>query len=257
MTPAPGLRTIARMPQYGTAGRVGVIDLSTCTSLIPEFRRAVPPEVLVLFSRLRLPGGEVSVRSLDEMVRGDGLEDAARELADADVEAVAFACTSASLLHGAGFDEQLRERLSGAAGVPSTTTATAVVAALRHIGAERIAVGTPYPAEVDERERVFLEDSGFEVAGIIGLGKQYDRDIGAMSADEVLDLARSAWIPGCDALLLSCTNLPALTLIEPLERELGTTVVTSNSATIWHLLQTAGIDVALEPSNGRLLSGAR
>lgn len=243
------------MPQYGAAGLVGVIDLSTCTSLIPEFRRAVPPEVLVLFSRLRLPGGEVSVRSLDEMVCGDGLEDAARELADADVEAITFACTSGSLLHGAGFDAKLRERLSSAADVPSTTTATSVVEALRHIGATRICVGTPYPAEVDERERVFLEDSGFEVAGIVGLGKRYDREIGAMSADEVLDLARSAWIPGCDALFMSCTNLPALSLVAPLERELGTTVVTSNSATIWHLLRTAGIDIELEPANGRLLSG--
>lgn len=245
------------MPQYGTAGRVGVIDLSTCTSLIPEFQRAVPPEVLVLFSRLRLPGGEVSVRALDEMTCGDGLEDAARELADADVEAITFACTTGSLLHGAGFDEKLRERLTGAAGVPSSTTATSVLEALRHVGAKRIAVGTPYPAELDERERVFFEDNGFEVAGIIGLGKGHDREIGALTADEVLDLARRAWIPGCDALFLSCTNLPALTLIEPLERELGTTVITSNSATIWNLLRTAGIDIELEPANGRLLSGER
>jgi maleate isomerase len=243
------------MADYGSAGRIGVIDLSTCTSLIPEFRLAVPPEVLVLFSRLRLPRGEVSVQALDEMVSGERLEEAARELADADVAAITFACTSGSLLHGAGFDERLRARLTDATGVPSSTTATSVLAALRHLGARTVCVGTPYPAEVDEREREFLEDNGFSVARIVGLGKAYDREIGALSADEVLELARSAYQPECDVLFLSCTNLPALSLIEPLERELGTTVVTSNSATIWHLLKVAGIEQNLDPAYGRLLSG--
>lgn len=243
------------MADYGSAGRIGVIDLSTCTSLIPEFRLALPPEVLVLFSRLRLPRGEVSVQALDEMVSGERLEEAARELADADVAAITFACTSGSLLHGAGFDERLRARLTDATGVPASTTATSVVAALRHLGARRVCVGTPYPAEVDEREREFLEDNGFSVARIVGLGKAYDREIGALRDDEVLGLARSAYEPDCDVLFLSCTNLPALSLIEPLERELGTTVVTSNSATIWHLLKVAGIEQNLDPAYGRLLAG--
>jgi maleate isomerase len=243
------------MSVYAPAGRVGVIDLSTCTSLIPEFRMAVPPEVLVLFSRLRLPGGEVSVESLDRMVSGERLEEAARELADADVAAITFACTSGSLLHGAGFDQKLRDRLTGASGVPSTTTATSVVAALHHLGAKTVCVGTPYPAEVDERERVFLEDNGFAVPRIVGLRKNFDREIGVLSENEVRDLARDAFEPGCDALFLSCTNLPALRYVAELEEEYGVPVVTSNSATIWHLIQTAGIDVKLEPSLGRLLAG--
>jgi maleate isomerase len=245
------------MSVYAPAGRIGVIDLSTCTSLIPEFGLALPPDVLVLYSRLRLPRGEVSVEALDEMVSGERLEEAARELADAEVSAITFACTSGSLLHGAGFDERLRARLQDATGVPASTTATSVVAALRHLGARTVCVGTPYPADIDEREREFLEDNGFSVPRIVGLRKRYDREIGALRNDEVLDLARDAFEPGCDALFLSCTNLPALPLVAQLEEELGVPVVTSNSATIWHLLRVAELDVDIDASMGRLLAGAR
>jgi maleate isomerase len=244
------------MAAYGATGRVGVIDLSTCTSLTAEFRLAVPEDVLVLYSRMRLPGGEVTVDALDEMVAGDRLEEAALEVADAGVAAITFACTSGSLLHGPGFDERLRARVTKATGLPASTTATAVVESLRHLGARSVSVGTPYLDAINEREREFLEDAGFSIPRIVGLSKRYDRDIRELSDEDVLELARAAHVPGSDALFLSCTNLPALLLVPVLERELKTPVVTSNSATLWHLLQIAGLDADLAPSLGRLLATA-
>lgn len=243
------------MGLHPTPHRVGVIDLSTCTSLTADFGLAAPDDVLVLYSRLRLPGGEASVEALDRMVSGDRLEEAALELADAGVSAITFACTSGSLLHGPGFDERLRARITGATGVAASTTATAVVESLRHVGARSVSIGTPYTEDIDERERVFLEHAGFEVPRIVGLAKRYDREIGDLGEDEVLALARDAYAPGSDALFLSCTNLPALPLVPVLERELGVPVVTSNSATLWHLLRTAGLEVDRQPSLGRLLAG--
>lgn len=248
--------TIARIATYGTSGRVGVIDLSTCTSLVAEFRRAVPDDVLVLYSRLRLPGGEVTVEALERMVGGGRLEEASLELADAGVGAIAFACTSGSLLHGPGFDARLCERITEATGLPATTTATAVVEALHHLEARTVSVGTPYLESINERERRFLEHAGFVVPRIVGLSKRYDRDIGALSADEVLEPARASYAPGSDVLFLSCTNLPALPLIASLEQTLGTPVVTSISATLWHLLRVAAADVELEAGLGRLLANA-
>jgi maleate isomerase len=242
------------MGAYDTATPVGIIDLSTCTTLTVDVRLAVPDDVLVLFSRLRLPGGEVTVEALDRMTAGDRLEEAARELADADVSALTFACTTGSLLHGPGFDERLRARITQATGVPASTTATAVVAALRQLGARSVAVGTPYTDDINEREVVFLEDAGFEIPQIIGLSKGYDREIRELREDEVLALAREAHVPGSDALFLSCTNLPVLALIPALEAELGVPVVTSNQATLWHLLRLAGVEDRLEPSLGRLVA---
>jgi maleate isomerase len=242
---------------YGAAGRVGVIDLSTCTSLTAEFGLALPAEVLVLYSRLRLPRGEVTVQALDEMLAGPRLEEAALELADAGVAAIGFACTSGSLLHGPGFDESLRARMENATGVPSTTTATGVLRALGHLGATDVCVGTPYVDEVNERERTFLEQAGFEVRRMVGLGKRYDREIGALTAAEVRALALDAFEPGCEALFLSCTNLPALPLIPELELELGVPVVSSISATIWDVLRVGGVEVADPARLGELLGEGR
>ena len=225
---------------YGSGGRLGVIDLSTCTSLIPEFTMAMPNDVSVLFSRLRLPDGVVSVDSLHAMVSGPRFEEAAAELADAGVGVIAFACTSASLLLGPGFDRELSSRLRSATGVHATTTATAVVEALSHLSARRISVGTPYDAEITEREGAFLEAAGFEVRAIEGLGLELDRDIGTLAFEDVGRLARRVHRANADAVFLSCTNLPALPILGALEEELGCPVVSSNAATIWHSLRLLG-----------------
>jgi maleate cis-trans isomerase len=240
---------------YGERGVIGAIDLSTCTSMIPEFVMAAPAGVNVLFSRLRLPDGLVNVPSLRAMVESERFEEAAVELADGGAGAIVFGCTSASLLLGPGFDRSLSDRITSATGVPASTTASAVVEALGAIGARRIAVGTPYDEEITERERVFVEASGFEVVSIRGLGIGPDREIGALGFDDVRALARSVMAEPVDALFLSCTNLAAFPLLAELEAEYGVPVVTSNAATLWKALQLIGVDAA-RPGFGMLLSGA-
>lgn len=240
-------------PTYGRLGTIGVIDLSTCTSLIPEFAMALPEDVNAVFSRLRLPDGVVSVPALQAMIESPRFLEAAHEVADAGPAFIVFACTSASLLLGAGFDVALAERLRQATGIASTTTATAVVQALRSLGARRICVGTPYDQEITSREETFLANAGFDVAAVGCLGLALDRDIGALRFEDVAALARHVHRPGVDAVFLSCTNLPTLPLLASLERELGCPVVSSNAATIWSCLSALGVPCATR-GLGRLLS---
>ncbi len=153
-------------PVFGDRGCIGVIDLSTCTSLTAEFQLALPEGVVAVYSRLRLPRGEVSVDALNEMVRSSRVEESGLELSDAGAAAVIFACTTGSLLHGPGFDVALAQRIERATGVRSTTTSTAVVNALHTLDATRICIGTPYVDELDRRERQVVERAGFGVPGI-------------------------------------------------------------------------------------------
>jgi maleate isomerase len=229
-----------------------VIELSTSTALTAEYAMALPADTIALFSRLRLPRGEVSVDALDEMLSSDHVEQAAQQLADAEVSVIAFGCTTGSLLHGPRFDEALNVRIEKATGVRATTTATAVVNALRAVAAKRVTVGTPYNDELNRREALFLEAAGFDVAHIEGLGKRHDHEIGRLTANEVQALARSAAGTPSDALFLSCTNLPTLPLIAELEADLGLPVVSSNSATIWETLRIIAAKSA-RPGFGSLL----
>ena len=58
--------------------------------------------------------------------------------------------------------------------------------------------------------------------------------------------------PGADGIFISCGNLRTFEAIEPLEKEFGIPVVTSNQAGLWQALRVAQIDDQLA-NLGRLL----
>src|SRR5262249_54533395 len=152
----------------------------------------------------------------------------------------AFACTAGSFLEGEGWEAALRARLERAGHCPVVTTSGAVAAALAHLGVRRAAVATPYLPEIDAREKVFLEQKGFEVPLICGMSIRHPFDIGLVPPAEVLGFARETWqAAGADAdgLFLSCTNLRTIDVLAQLERELGVPVISSNAATAWSALQ--------------------
>ncbi|RKD95977.1 maleate cis-trans isomerase family protein [Halopiger aswanensis] len=235
-------------------GRLGLIVPSSNTTAEPEFRAHLPDSITVHGARMALES--VTVDELDAM--SDDAARAAELLGHADVDAVAYACTTGSLIHGPGFDAELEERLERAAGVPAVATARSVVRALEALDAERIAVATPYTDELDAKEREFLEAAGFEVAALDGRGLAANTAIGelrpAEARQQVIDLVGDDrgdcdgfdgfdGLDGLDAVFVSCTNYRSLAAIEGLEAELGLPVLTSNGATLWDVCRVAGIDV--------------
>lgn len=234
--------------------RLGLIELSTSIALSAEAPEALPEQVRAIMTRMRLPGGEVSATALEQMVDSDRLEQATCELADGGASVVAFACTTGSLIKGAGFDRELVARMERAAPVRATTTATALLAALAALGVTRLAVATPYVDELNELEVVFLESQGFEVVGLRGLGIGCDPEIARVPYGRTRELARAADDPAAEAVFISCTNLPTLALLAELEDELGKPVISSNAVTIWHALSLAGVAPSGD-GRGSLLDG--
>ena len=124
---------------YGRRGRIGLITLASDTSVLPEYARVMPDDVAVYAAPIVLPRGEVTAAALAEMLAGDQLEHAAALLVWADVDVIVFACTTGSLVHGVGWDREVAGRIERASGRPATTTTTAVLAALRAVGATSLA----------------------------------------------------------------------------------------------------------------------
>jgi maleate isomerase len=113
----------------------------------------------------------------------------------------------------------------------------AITAALACLHVARVALLTPYPDEVTATEAARLTEAGFSVtcAAGLGLGDGY----GTVTPRQITELARSvgsAVISNADAVVLSCTGWPTLSLIPELERELGRPVVSSNLAIGRHAL---------------------
>jgi maleate isomerase len=237
---------------YGRRGRIGLITLASDTSVLPEYARVMPDGVAVYAAPIILPRGAVTAAALAEMLEGDQLERAASLLVWTDVDVIVFACTTGSLVHGVGWDREVAARITRASGLAATTTTTAVVGALEAVGATSLAVATPYLDELNAIERRFLEESGFAVASIAGLGRATDAEIGRLEPADAVSLVERVDTPEADAVFISCTNFHCLPAIASLERRIGKPVVTSNLAGAWAALRQIGVDDPI-PGYGQLL----
>ena len=216
----------------------------------PDFWRNVPAGVTVHSSRLGRGTPEVSLATLEVMLRN--LDETASLLADARPDLVVFGCTSASFMGGKGADEAIAARIRDKTGIPAVTTSTAVLEALRHLGARSVAILTPYVREINERVRVFMEANNFAVSRLEGLEIRATHDIAAVDPDEITRHARSADTPDADVLFISCTQFRGWEAVARLEQDLGKPVVTSNQASLWAALGRLGLRERIEGA-GRLL----
>ena len=195
---------------------------------------------------------DVTVEGLGETVKQ--VERAALELASAEVDVILQAGTAIAFFRGFGHDQELCRRISAATAIKATTSLTALVQALRILGIKAPVVATSYLPDIDARLADVLEKSGFAIAGIRGMGLKRSIDMGKVMPDETERFARGVTnaARGADGILISCGNHRTFEAIEPLERDFGLPVVTSNQAGLWQALRMAGIEDKLTKL-GRLL----
>lgn len=146
---------------------------------------------------------------------------------------VAYGCTAAGFIGGPARDAEIQAGLAQITGRPVVTTASAMVAALRHIGAQRIAVVTPYLDLVNERLRAYLEQSGITVLNLASFMAQTTDELARITPQQIAALARETMVPQADALFIACSQLPTKGILDGLECEFGKPVWSSIKATAW------------------------
>jgi maleate isomerase len=226
----------------GWRGRIGLITVSVGSSTESEFNMYVPVGVAVLTTRVPLE--RISVEALIKMA--PYVDEAASLLAGAEVDVIVFACTAGSLVKGAGYDKEIIERLQSRTGLPVTTTSTGVAEAFSALEVKKIAVATPYPDEVNKAEKAFLEGSGFEVVSIKGLALLEPRLVPQIRPEEMYRLTKEVFTAEADGVFISCTGLHVDTIIEMLEKDLKSPVITSNQASLWSALRKIHINEKIE-----------
>lgn len=192
-----------------------------------------------------LPDG-ASCRTL-RIARGEGLLGPAEipayvaralELAKSYVpertDIVVYGCTAAGFIGGPAQDAEIQRRLAAITGRPVVTTANAMVEVLRHIGARRVAVVTPYPDLVNERLRAYLEQSGIAVSRLASFKAATTDALAAITPAQIAALARDTMTSDSDAMFIACSQLPTLEILDGLAREFGRPVWSSIKATAWH-----------------------
>jgi arylmalonate decarboxylase len=140
--------------------------------------------------------------------------------------------TSLSFFRGPAFNRTLEDSMRTESGAPCVTATSAVVAALG--SAKRLAVGTAYDEDMNARLRAYFEQSGFEIAGLVGMNIRKVREAMSVADDAIIALAEKACAqaPGADALLLSCGAFATGHLLGPLRERYGVPVVSTTAAAL-------------------------
>jgi arylmalonate decarboxylase len=172
----------------------------------------------------------------------DKIVPAARKLAADGAHAIMLMGTSLSFYRGAAFNEQLAESIRSATGLPASTMSSAVVEGLRAVGGRRLAVPTAYNDEVNRRLRLFLEESGFEVLVVKGMGIERIGEPGTVKKDDLEGFAVGVFrqAPLADAMLLSCGGFRTLESIAPIEAQCAAPVVSSSPHALWKGVRLVG-----------------
>ncbi len=223
--------------------RIGVIYIASSLSLEREWPLVLPKEVSFHVTRITLEDADATNEKLIEMLESGQVERAARQLASAEVDVIAFACTAGSFIKGAFWDRELANRITAAAdGIPTTTTSGALLEALSTLKCKKINLATPYLDEINLLEKAFLENNGFEVKGLVGEQCLKDQDIYRVTPERFIEMHTEMFEehPDVDACFISCTNSRTMEAIRVLEDELGIPVLSSNQVTLWSALKKAG-----------------
>lgn len=225
-------------------GKIGYVLLATEQTVQDDVIRLTPPGVGVHFTRVR-NADSITVESLTD-VADDLARAASVVLPDGSLDVITYACTSGSLVLG---EERVFELLNqGAPGAKATSLITGVIRALRAVAAKRVVVCTPYVDAVNRMEVDYLEARGFEVAGIYGLGLEFDSEMVRVPPDFLAEYAAaaSAKHPEADALFFSCGAMRSIDMVDALERRLGKPVIVSNQAMVWDCLRLIGVEDRIE-----------
>lgn len=210
--------------------------------MVPANNTTMEPELLgwlpgASCTTLRIPRGRGLLGPAEIPAYVAQALDLARSFDPAQTGIVAYGCTAAGFIGGPSRDAEIQAQLAAITGRPVVTTANAMIAALRHIGAVRIAVVTPYLDPVNERLRAYLEQSGITVLKLASFNAATIDELAAITQAQIAALARATLTPQADALFIACSQLPTKDILADLERDTDRPAWSSIRATAWHAQQ--------------------
>ncbi|MEX0305195.1 MAG: Asp/Glu racemase [Leisingera sp.] len=226
-----------------TRAKIGVLVPFTNTNLEPDMMLMRCPGTTVHFQRMG--GYDVDEIPGSDQMAGLGASDISHDLrmiSGVRPDVVLYGCTSATLTHGPGFDEQLAKDIKAGSGALSFTAAGALVAAIKVLGATKVGFSSPYLGEINTQAMDFLAQNQIATVNCADVGRELGNyGQGELTPDEVFDLACQADHPKAQAIVLSCTDMRSVEAVDRIEAALGKPVVTSNQAMMFAVMRALGL----------------
>ena len=223
----------------GARAKLGILVLTTDMSSewdITRFTRLDGVDCFVSRMPMALEANVETLKALkDEVVT------AAQNLVPwTEFDAIAFACTTGSIAVG---PVKLQEMVQSVKpGVPVCNPVDSALDALAALKCKKVALLTPYVAEVNATLEDYFIDRGLELTRKAAFNLAGDPQIGMVDPECIIEAGLDVGSGDCDGLFVSCTGLRTAGIVQRLEDKLGKPVVTSNQALSWSTLRAAGIN---------------
>ena len=116
----------------------------------------------------------------------------------------------------------------------------------KKLNIKNVSIFTPYSKKLNDEVVDYFKKEGFNITSNSYFDIKSDYDIGKVDQNYLYDVLSKIDLKDADALFVSCTALPVLSIIDKLEKKLNKVVLSSNQALIWDTLERIGSNQSVE-----------
>ena len=207
---------------------------------IREWYQVVPDGIDITTVSLTIQ--QLTDDNMEEAVKG--AERAAKQLSNFDVDVIFQSGVPPVVAREHGFHRELEDRLSQASGLPAITDMGAVIDAMRTRNLKTVAMATPFRQFINDRLVKYLASEQIAITHNKALGIERNTEIRRLPIPAEYQTACKAFVEAPtkpDGLYIPCGGWGSMHNIEPLERDLDTTVITWMNVMIWSTMKRGNV----------------
>ncbi len=229
--------------------KVGLLALSTDLTIESDFQSIFQKLPLDLFVNRIHNENPLTKENLLKMY--DQIEPITEKILPGQkINTVAYGCTSGTIAIG---EDKVKEKVQLAKpGCYVTTPITSAIKAFKEMNVKKIALFTPYPESVNKTILEYFDKKNINIISFSTFNIDLDEDIASVDLKHLSETLIKLDINDADALFVSCTALPALEILDEVEKKIGKTVFSSNQTLIWDTLRSVGYKSPIQ-GYGKLL----
>ena len=214
--------------------RVGLITLASDFRIEKDFNNVIYGKDIDLYCNRIHCYNPLTNETLKKMA--DDIPKVTKEiLPDQKLDCVAYGCTSGTI--AAGYQSIFDRVNSAKPNTKVTTPITSAINALKILKIKKLSIFTPYTDEINQSVINYFKKENIEIIQLTYFNIASDLDIGKVDPEHLFDVLGKIDLSNSDALFVSCTALPVLSIIKDLEKKTGKIVLSSNQTLIWDTLK--------------------
>ena len=214
--------------------RIGLITLASDFRIEKDFNNIIYGKDIDLFCNRIQSYNPLTNETLKKMA--DDIPKVVKNiLPDQKIDCIAYGCTSGTI--AAGYASIYEKVNSTKPNTKVTTPITSAINALKALKINKLCVFTPYTDEINQSVINYFKKENIEITGLTYFDIASDLDIGKVNPDHLFDVLSKIDLFNSDALFVSCTALPVLSIIKDLEKKINKIVLSSNQTLIWDTLK--------------------